>query len=357
MADLIPLERLELNPWQTRPIDGAHAAHLAQDILEHGLLQTPLGRLMLDGRMLDAAPYGVVGPALGDEPDARVQLAVGHHRLAAFRQLAGVDPARWGRLPVDVRSLSDQEMALAAWAENAKRRDLTPIEEARAIQRMVSDFGWSQAEIAQRLGVDRSTAANKLRLLQLPEEVQAKVQAGELSERQAIALLPVATLPAPLRQAAEQTWQFRTLNQHIQSGAASDTLRNDVEGVLNQITHDLGQAVFQRGDVGLARRPACNGCEQRLGERCGNRSCFAAKTRAWIDDQIVAAWPQTQLPYVPREKQLADQVYTSRYQKFLQHEEEALAYAREAHCPHLHVAWDEHQSDYNLHPPGLGHLV
>ena len=133
-------------------------AELAADIYARGLLQPPVGR----------------------QVDGRVQLAFGHRRLRAYRHIrTQIDAMGWSAMPVNVQTLTDEQMALAAWSENAQRKDITAIEEAQAIKRMMDVFGWSQGDMGSKLGVDRSTVANKLRLLRLPEEVQTRIAGRE----------------------------------------------------------------------------------------------------------------------------------------------------------------------------------
>jgi len=168
------LDIFDANPWQPRTIvDETHIADLAASIARDGLLQTPLGRIVNQ--------QGVVVPAakIGTQPGVsipankwRVQLAFGHSRLKAYELLSGTDPS-FGAMPVDLRNLTDEQMANFAWSENAQRKDLTAIEEAEAIAKRLNDFGWTHAQAAEAMGLERSVISNKLRLLRLPEATQA----------------------------------------------------------------------------------------------------------------------------------------------------------------------------------------
>jgi len=194
----VPLERICDNPFQTRS-DYGDVAELVESLLNmqaarpetSGLLHVPPGRVVLDGQVLNSAEYGGLLPCLGDEPQAVVELAAGHRRLRAFRQLAA-DQQEYTTFPVDVSPLGDQAMADVAWEENAKRKDLSPIEEAEALQRAMTRFSWTQAEVGRRWGLSQSAVANKLRLLGLPHDAQAAIRAGQLSERHGRALLAAA---------------------------------------------------------------------------------------------------------------------------------------------------------------------
>lgn len=167
----LPLDRVEANPYQTRlSEDKEHVESLARDILAHGMMQVPAGRLTEDGE--------------------RVQLAFGHSRLAAYKLLAQLGHEDFQDFPVNIMELDDEQMAIAAWSENEKRRDLNPVERAEAIKRRIIDFRWSQQEVAEKLDIDRTSVSNALRLLRLPVEIQENLKNGILSTRQAMSLMP-----------------------------------------------------------------------------------------------------------------------------------------------------------------------
>jgi ParB/RepB/Spo0J family partition protein len=190
---LIPRVLIYPNPWQTRKeFDTIGDPELAQDIAENGLLQAPAGRLV----DTSARPVSVVVSTEEKYLEQiqihhlTVQLAFGHRRLAACNRLARENPGTWAFIPVEIAEFSDQQMALLAWAENAQRADLSAIEKAEAIQRMIVQFGWTQEQAAEHLHMGRSTVANTLRLLNLPDAVQRTLRDGTISERQAMAILP-----------------------------------------------------------------------------------------------------------------------------------------------------------------------
>lgn len=160
----LPLDAIRPNPEQPR-VDVADGSldELAASIREHGVLQ-PL--LVSEGH------------------DGTYTLIAGERRLRAAR-IAGLST-----VPAVIRERLDARTELElALVENLQRRDLSPIEEALAFEHLRSEFGLSQAEIARRVGFDRSTVANALRLLKLPEEVRRSVQNGGLSAGHARALL------------------------------------------------------------------------------------------------------------------------------------------------------------------------
>ena len=160
----IPIDRLSPNPQQPRQhFDDEALAELAASIRRHGVLQPVL--------------------VSEDGPD-RYTLVTGERRWRAA-QLVGIKT-----IPAVIRErLESAEQLELALVENVQRRDLTPLEEARAFEQLRSSLGLSQAEIAARVGMDRSTVANSLRLLRLPEEIRGLVEFGELTAGHARTLL------------------------------------------------------------------------------------------------------------------------------------------------------------------------
>jgi len=192
----VPLNRVVDNPFQTR-IEYGDVTDLVESLLKmknvrpttSGLIQVPPARVVAAGRVLNPDEYGGVPAVLGDEPEAVVEIAAGHRRLRAFRQLFEAGETDYASFPVDVQVLDEQAMADIAWEENAKRKDLSPIEEAQALQRAIERFGWTQAQVGERWGLSQSAVANKLRLLQLPADAQEAIRSGQISERHGRVLL------------------------------------------------------------------------------------------------------------------------------------------------------------------------
>lgn len=197
--DRVPLERMVDNPFQVRQVyDEDGIVELANSILQmrearpetSGLIQVPVGRIVLGDFLLDPGKYESVAACLDANPRAVVQLAAGHRRLRAFVWLYNIGEGdEYETLPVEIQALDDQAMADIAWEENMKRKDLSPIEEAEALRQAMESFGWSQAEVGERRGLSQPAVANKLRLLQLPADAQAAIRSGQLGERHGRALL------------------------------------------------------------------------------------------------------------------------------------------------------------------------
>ncbi|WP_318253516.1 ParB/RepB/Spo0J family partition protein [Selenomonas sp. AB3002] len=130
--------------------------------------------------------YGVLQPVLLRKlPDAGYELIAGERRLRAAKA-AGLE-----KIPALVREFGDAEVSEIALIENLQREDLSVMEEARAYQRLIKDFGLKQEELSSRLGRSRSHIANTMRLLNLPGEVQALLMSGVLTAGQARPLLAI----------------------------------------------------------------------------------------------------------------------------------------------------------------------
>ncbi len=127
--------------------------------------------------------HGVLLPILLRRDGGRLEVVAGERRLRAAR-LAGLEV-----VPALVKDLSSSQALEVALVENLQREDLNPIEAAEAYLRLQDEFGLTQEEVAQRVGRDRSSVANALRLLKLPKQIQADLVEGALSEGHARALL------------------------------------------------------------------------------------------------------------------------------------------------------------------------
>jgi ParB/RepB/Spo0J family partition protein len=344
-----PLDRIRDNPWQTRPLDLEYVNELAANIKENGLLQAPLGRIVIPGRreVINPDEYGGVLAALQDEPTAVIENAIGHHRVAAFRLL---DRAT---IPLQIGNYTDQQMAKMAWLENYKRRNLTPIQEARAIQKSMKDFGWNQKRVAEEFGLDRTTVSNKLRLLDLPEEGVNALDKGEMSERQATAVLPLYQLPpATLELLNDNQRKPHYVNgpasilKMAAGGRSSDGLRDEVARTIRQITIEFSKAKFPLdAAVGdgheFIQSPCCTDCPARIKvdkeERCGDPRCFDTKSDQWRRSLLQKALEKFDLPVLPAD---ADLWRTERFS--YGNEQTAGAAIVEAGCPHknLCLAYD-----------------
>jgi ParB family chromosome partitioning protein len=127
--------------------------------------------------------HGIIQPIIIRQKGDRYELIAGERRLRAGKK-AGLQ-----EVPVIIRQLTDREAAEMALIENLQRKDLNCLEEAEGYQRLLSEFGLTQKELATRIGKSQSAIANKLRLLKLPEAVKISISREIITERHARALL------------------------------------------------------------------------------------------------------------------------------------------------------------------------
>ncbi len=172
----LKLSEIEPNKKQPRKTFNEEALRsLAESILEHGMIQP-----------LTVRPYGGV-----------YQIVAGERRWRAAK-IAGLK-----EVPVRIMELSDEQTMQIALIENLQREDLNPIEEALGYQQLIDTFHMKQDEVAKRVGKARSSVANSLRLLTLPDEVKAMVSGGELSAGHSKVIMGIAD-PEKQRELAQR---------------------------------------------------------------------------------------------------------------------------------------------------------
>ena len=167
-AGAVKVKLTDIEPNRDQPrkqFDEDALAELSESILKHGVLQPLLVRPMLDGSY---------------------QLVAGERRWRASR-MAGLT-----EVPVVIKELTDAQVAELALVENIQREDLNVLEEANGYKELSEKFGYTQEEISEIVGRSRSAVANALRILTLPQEVQAMVMRNELSAGHAKAILTAA---------------------------------------------------------------------------------------------------------------------------------------------------------------------
>jgi ParB family chromosome partitioning protein len=159
----IALAEIRPNPFQPRQHVVEDIAELVASVREKGVIQPVLVRRRRDG----------------------YELVSGERRFRAAQQ-AGLT-----QIPAVVRSVDDREMLELALVENLQRKNLNPVEEALAYKRLADEFGLKHEEIAQKVGRDRTTVTNTLRLLELPFKVRDCLAAGQIAAGHARPLLGV----------------------------------------------------------------------------------------------------------------------------------------------------------------------
>jgi ParB family chromosome partitioning protein len=191
----LPPDRIDPNPEQPRQhIDPERLSELARSMIEQGVVQ----------------------PLVVRRVGSRYQIIAGERRWRAARE-AGL-----AKVPVIVRQAEDRELLEIALVENIQREELNPIEEAGAYRRLIAEVGYSQEQVAARVGKDRSTVANLLRLLRLPREIRSLVAEQKLSPGHA---RPLLTLDAPEAQVAiareivERELSVRDVERRVQAAS------------------------------------------------------------------------------------------------------------------------------------------
>ncbi len=129
--------------------------------------------------------HGLLQPIVVRQVGDRYQLVAGERRLRAATQ------AGWTEVPVQIVEADDRQVAELAIVENLHRKDLNPLEKAASFQSYLETYGCTQEELAGRLNLDRSTIANLIRLLELPEPVQGALRQGQITQGHARAILPL----------------------------------------------------------------------------------------------------------------------------------------------------------------------
>ena len=191
----------DLHPGRMQPrvrMDPAGLAELAASIREHGVLEPILVR---------------------KRPSGGFEIIAGERRWRAAQQ-AGLK-----EVPIFQHDLGDEAAFEAALVENLQREDLNAMETARAFQRLADDYGYTQETIATKVGKERSTIANSLRLLKLPKDVMDLIENGDLSEGHGRALLSapsVASMKKLAHNAVSKGWSVREAERQARRLARDD---------------------------------------------------------------------------------------------------------------------------------------
>jgi len=206
----IPLEQIEVNPKQPRrDFDPGALEELASSIRLHDIVQ-PL----------------TVSRISGD----RFRLITGERRLRAAK-LAGIKD-----VPVYLRQANDQQLLELALLENLQREDLNAIEIALSYKRMMEELSYTQEQVAERMGKERSTVANYIRLLKLPPDIQIAVRQGSLSMGHARAIINVDTVD-------KQLFIFQEIkNRKLSVRQTEELVRKLYKGAFPPVKNQVKQA-------------------------------------------------------------------------------------------------------------------
>ncbi|MCA9924226.1 MAG: hypothetical protein KC421_17740 [Anaerolineales bacterium] len=330
MTLLVPLSAIRDNPYQSRREYG-EIAELAERIhaAKHefpetlGLLQPPQGRVVNPDDPSEFFPLENVIDEI-NEPHFWdtfcIQLAFGHRRKRAFEHLAKQDH-QYFLMPVTIRDLSDDAMIDSVFTENASRKDITAVEEAWLIDAKMNmplsnGKKRTQAQLAKEWGISRSMLANKLRLLELPDNILNANINEQLSERQCLSLIPIVRIG---QMANGTEWGKAIGNTYWEPPAGPNTvvekiinkpdsmtseeLRNHTKSMLKhagiQIPGCIATHYYNRlPEVVQAK---CKGCNHRMDQYCLQTACAKAKLDAWPNIIMQTFNEETGIPVSDRD--------------------------------------------------------
>lgn len=218
-ADFIPISDIVPGKYQPRTEFDAEALDsLAESIREKGVLQ----------------------PLLVRRQGGKYELIAGERRWRASK-IAGLD-----KVPVIIKELNDKEVLEVALVENLLRENLSAIEEAEGFQRLINEFSHTQEALSQIVGKSRSHIANMLRLLNLPEEVQALVKEGKLSAGHARALVGLENALSLAKTIIEKDLNVRQVEELVakqkepKKEKAPKAKDEDLESIEKDLNRELG---------------------------------------------------------------------------------------------------------------------
>lgn len=228
-ARLTRLELSEITPNRVQPrteFDEDALAELTHSVKEFGVFQP------IVVREIEPAPKR--GP--------RYEIIMGERRFRASKR-AGLDS-----IPAIVRSTADEHMLRDALLENLHRAELNPLEEASAYQQLLSDFGITQEQLAERIGRSRPQISNTIRLLRLPEPVQARVAAGVLSAGHARAILSHVGDAESMQRLADKIVDEGLSVRAAEAAAAEGPQRKVAKPRAGGVQAQLGEIADRLGD-------------------------------------------------------------------------------------------------------------
>ena len=189
----VPVESIRPNPYQPRKtFDKEKLKELSESIKKHGIIQ----------------------PLIVRKKGLNYELVAGERRLRAAKL------AKLQTVPVLVREYNEKQMRELSLVENIQRHDLNPLEEAKAIQELMKQCSYTQAQAAERLGRSRAAVANLLRMLNLPEELQAMIADEKVTAGQMRPLSALTDREQQLkigRALAENGWSARTVEEVVKT--------------------------------------------------------------------------------------------------------------------------------------------
>jgi ParB/RepB/Spo0J family partition protein len=246
----VPIVKFNPNPYQPKSrvdVTPETAEYYGKSIFEHGLLQIPLAR---------QAPYG--------KQDDWYEMGDGWLRLQGYNWLVAHGHPEFSEIPVDIRAMSDEQMAHLVFEANGVRKNLEPIEKAKFFQTYMKDFKVSEKQLAKKFGISQGEISNTLRLLQLPEEIQKDVATGKVPQTHARELVRLKNKPEKQKEITQEV---------IKGGVSVKELSKKIDAEVKPTT------AVATGTVELP----CVTCGSN--KECGREYFYASNTGEFLCDR------------------------------------------------------------------------
>ena len=314
---LVPLDKIRANPYQVR--DGENPVHvedIAASIRSVGLLQPGMGRVNFSN--IGAAAILMMRSQPLEyqlEHGCYVELAYGHTRLAALK-LNQAEHAGDGFMPLALHDLMDVQLFELAVSENVLRKDLSPIEQGRAMLVYRDQFGKTSEEIGALFGLSDSTVRNKIRLLDLPEDVRLALDEGKITEGMGREILALKALPADILKKAEEKWESSwdadrgdyskpsTIIQKTLEGKVTlDQMGNLLNKIITSHSVPMSQAPWKWEQVEEGEEianPTCKDCPLKFNKGsssfCMKKTCYQERQKRFEQRYLEKASQACGLP-------------------------------------------------------------
>ena len=218
----IPIDRIQPNTRQPRKrFDLSTLAELAESIKASGVIQPIIVRKLSDG----------------------FELIAGERRWRAAKQ-AGLE-----RIPAIIREVTNAQSLEIALVENLLREDLNPVEAADGYRQLLADFAWTQEQLGQRIGKDRSSIANALRLLKLPDPIQEDLRSGRLTMGHALSILSLTSVEDQMRlrdRILAHSWSVRATEADVKRRRPVSSAAQRRSAELGALENSLQRALMTR---------------------------------------------------------------------------------------------------------------
>lgn len=180
--------------------------------------------------------HGVIQPIIVVKMGERYMIIAGERRYRASKMLG------LSTIPAVIKNYTASEIAEVSLLENLQREDLNPMECARAMRKLMDDYGWTQEKVADRLGKSRPVVANTIRLLNLEPEVIAMIEQGKISAGHARSLVAVTNKNAQIKlakQVCEKKLTVRDLEKAVKQAGSGQTMQSQQSVELKELIEDM----------------------------------------------------------------------------------------------------------------------